>query len=69
MSRLNAEFPGILLGYVTNQEYKLSPEECNELTKLFAKIEYKLFEQEQAISDMSFQSKGYDKTIKAVKHG
>jgi len=67
MTRLNIEFPGILLGYVTNQGYTLSPEECNELTKLFANLEYKLYEQEISISDLSWQARGYDKPPKAVK--
>ena len=40
MSELNTQFPGILLGYVSNVGYHLSSDECNELTKLWSHNEY-----------------------------
>lgn len=40
MNELNTQFPGILLGYVSNVGYHLSSDECNELTKLWSHNEY-----------------------------
>ena len=40
MNELNTQFPGILLGYVSNVGYHLSSDECNELTKLWLHNEY-----------------------------
>ena len=41
MNRLNQLLPEVLLAYVTNVDCVLSPEKCNELSKLVSQLETK----------------------------
>ena len=40
MSELNKMFPEILIGYVNGTGVYLTPEKCNELSKLFSELEH-----------------------------
>lgn len=39
MSELNQSYPGILLAYLNGTHYTLDNSDCNELSKLFQRVE------------------------------